>query len=187
MIAVRGIAVRLDEDDLKYCAQIGGMRTRANLRRGSKDIKSYDQKRFHLTNEQNNTLGVVAEVALLGLGHLDPTEPNVWTAYVSPEEKNYYELIHQPDVLGTFEVRHVNKEDGLLAVRKKVGELVVLDPVITGWMPAREAWEIGSQPEWSDGTDRVVPIHLTRHPNRLKAEIERVEAYLNEFHRIVGA
>lgn len=199
----RTAVVEVPQDVRQNLRVLAKARTQANL--GRRDNPDYDRKRFDLTNEQANYLGVMAEMAVIIYGELDVNDPDVWNMYVDPSREDYEEQIARPDILNTFEVKRISTAYNPLVVRSRDvmsesiivsvfipytlygNRMIVPEPVIAGWLPAKEAWEIGTVPDWSkNGNSRVVELSNTRPAGSLIEEIHKVDAYRLEFENVVS-
>jgi hypothetical protein len=199
----RTAVVEVPEEVRLKLRRVAKARTQANL--ATCDNPDYDHNRYDLTSEQANYLGVMAEMAVIIYGELDVTDPDVWNMYVDPSRADYKEQIARPDILNTFEVRRVSQTYNPLVVRTKDvaveaimvsvflpytiygSKLIVPEPIIAGWLPAREAWDKGTVPEWSkDGDSRGVSLSETRPAGSLLGELHKVDAYRLEFENVVS-
>jgi len=185
--------VNFTAEEKEFCKDFGIARWTEN--RGSRDIASYDPRRFNLTSKQSNVLAVLAEYSVVKYLGLDHTDEKVWVPYVPRAE---YHKIKEPDILGFIEVRRCNKPGNPMPIRTKDVEkeaavvsvaipYIVTDTgavdldgdlaIIRGWHWAVEAWEIGSIPSWSSQSkDRVIGKTKFKNPNELHTLIEEKEA-----------
>jgi len=171
------VIIEFTNEELKHIGDIGAARTGAN--KNKRDIRDYDHRRFNLTSEQANKLGVMGEAALVKyLGYdILTVGMDTWVSFYTPEEAKYYKKI--PDVFHNgqwYDTRRLNKITNPLAIRKKDVEqnVIVLNvfigyaqdekfgpikldrnengktyAVFTGWANAREDWDKGRVPRWS--------------------------------------
>ena len=182
MITVSLTAVQMDR-----CKVWGAQRTNENL--GGRDISDYRAERFNLSSLQQNKLAMCVEYALYIYQGFDPDniDTEVWAPFVPKSE--YSKHLGRPDIAGLFEARRANVWGNALPVRTKdvKAEALVVQGyvdydqpkrhgpvtkvsnqiVLTGWVNAREDWDKGYIPSWSDGDARSFAFDELRPMNTL--------------------
>ena len=152
---VKGVLIKLSDDDLAQAKAVGDGRNAANA--GSKDKPYYDRSRM----EPDDIASFAAAAAECAVARALNKK---WHAKVWPAHEHWLHK-NEPDVGENIEVRRLRFPHRPLAVRQKdLGQnkfLVLAYPIpetgyrfvdVIGWIDADEAWRIGTD-SWAQTRD----------------------------------